>query len=361
MKSLPLSTNVSRLLTVCVCTAFLTLSGCGAGGGSGGDEADSDAPQAPAFFVDAIAGDDANSGTTDFPLRTITKALELVAPGETVRVRSGRYDANHGERFPIRVPAGVSLVGDVLSIRDVIQFPFPVLPTTMSAKVVGTGVALELQTSNPSSIIPFATMIVGENSSVSGFEIRGSELTSPDGRSYTTLALPHPGASIRYSLIFGGPLIGGQTDADRSNGVVAMGDGEARSIDLCRISNSEYGLRALDTGLSVETSIINDCSISVFCHGEGLDLGGGDAGSLGGNSIYEGEKIDIIVSANTVALFADNNYWDASPPVIRVSSAAGADGDGTDIWIRPGTFLSVAGSRKVGDVPVLDDTLSTGP
>lgn len=40
------------------------------------------------------AGDDANSGAKDAPVKTITRALALATPGDTVAVTSGEYPAS---------------------------------------------------------------------------------------------------------------------------------------------------------------------------------------------------------------------------------------------------------------------------
>ncbi len=47
----------------------------------------------PAYYVSAD-GNDANPGTFDQPFRTIQKAAQLAAPGETVYIRSGTYREN---------------------------------------------------------------------------------------------------------------------------------------------------------------------------------------------------------------------------------------------------------------------------
>lgn len=64
--------------------------------------------------VNSQTGDDAAGQAGQGPFRTIASALEAAqdAPGTTVRLAPGLYSAESGERFPLRVPDGVTLVGD---------------------------------------------------------------------------------------------------------------------------------------------------------------------------------------------------------------------------------------------------------
>ena len=49
------------------------------------------------YYVDASIGNDGNSGTTETsPLKTISKATEKVAPGDTVLVKNGTYNEPYG-------------------------------------------------------------------------------------------------------------------------------------------------------------------------------------------------------------------------------------------------------------------------
>ncbi|MGQ9864904.1 MAG: DUF1565 domain-containing protein [Pseudanabaenaceae cyanobacterium] len=62
----------------------------------------------------APTGDDAQAnGTAAAPFRTLTAALATQPPSGTVlQVAAGTYTAETGEQFPLRIPAGVKLVGN---------------------------------------------------------------------------------------------------------------------------------------------------------------------------------------------------------------------------------------------------------
>lgn len=56
------------------------------------------------------AGEDGDEGTAKFPFKTITRALQQARPGSVIQLAPGLYQAN--EKFPLQVPAGVTIVGD---------------------------------------------------------------------------------------------------------------------------------------------------------------------------------------------------------------------------------------------------------
>ena len=81
---------------------------------SAGLQGQADAP--PQLHVSALNGDDARGdGGRDAPFRSLTRALgalgEKVAPGTRIHLGYGTYDAEHGERFPLELPSGVTVRG----------------------------------------------------------------------------------------------------------------------------------------------------------------------------------------------------------------------------------------------------------
>jgi hypothetical protein len=60
--------------------------------------------QGKELWVDAALGNDADAGTADKPLRSITRAVAVAVAGDTISIRSGSYGGSAtGELFPIRV------------------------------------------------------------------------------------------------------------------------------------------------------------------------------------------------------------------------------------------------------------------
>ena len=65
------------------------------------------------IHVDPVGGDDERgSGTEVSPLRTIARALSAAEPNTIVRLRPGLYSHHSGERFPLQLRPGVTVLGD---------------------------------------------------------------------------------------------------------------------------------------------------------------------------------------------------------------------------------------------------------
>ena len=86
--------------------------------GPGGDTVTAAALVVTAVTAGPGGDDDAGRGTTDTPLRTLTRALTLAQTGDTVRLLDGTYDAAHGEQWsavesdaPSPIPAGIRIEG----------------------------------------------------------------------------------------------------------------------------------------------------------------------------------------------------------------------------------------------------------
>jgi len=63
------------------------------------------------IYVDFLGSDTSGIGSERQPYRTITKALTRAHSGQTIMVSAGEYDVFAGERFPLRITSGISLVG----------------------------------------------------------------------------------------------------------------------------------------------------------------------------------------------------------------------------------------------------------
>ncbi len=82
------------------------------------DDDKSTAPDTPvtgyAYYVDVNTGSDGNNGLSGTPFKTITHALSVAQPHDSIKVAPGTYNAASGETFPISIPDSVALIGDVV-------------------------------------------------------------------------------------------------------------------------------------------------------------------------------------------------------------------------------------------------------
>ncbi len=62
----------------------------------------------PVIYV-SPTGQDSHEGTSQFPIKTITRALQRSQPGSIIQLAPGTYQAS--EQFPLSVPSGVTVAG----------------------------------------------------------------------------------------------------------------------------------------------------------------------------------------------------------------------------------------------------------
>lgn len=67
---------------------------------------------AQTLYVNPSSGNDGNAGSQGAPFKTIATALSRAASGDRVQLASGTYSTASGDRFPLAVPAGVTVVGN---------------------------------------------------------------------------------------------------------------------------------------------------------------------------------------------------------------------------------------------------------
>ena len=71
-------------------------------------------PAAAILHVNPVAGSDTNTGSSEAPFQTISRALAVARSGDIIRLADGNYSEATGEEFPLMVGDGVALVGDEL-------------------------------------------------------------------------------------------------------------------------------------------------------------------------------------------------------------------------------------------------------
>lgn len=64
------------------------------------------------FYVEPTNGNDSAAGSQVAPLKTLAAALAKSTSGTTIKLANGSYTATSGEKFPLVVKAGVTIVGD---------------------------------------------------------------------------------------------------------------------------------------------------------------------------------------------------------------------------------------------------------
>ncbi|NEP15951.1 MAG: DUF1565 domain-containing protein [Leptolyngbya sp. SIO4C1] len=73
---------------------------------------------ASVLYVNPVSGRDSSPGTIQSPFKTLTQALRQSQTGTIIQLAPGLYRADGGEQFPIKIPTGVSVVGQGEAVID---------------------------------------------------------------------------------------------------------------------------------------------------------------------------------------------------------------------------------------------------
>jgi nitrous oxidase accessory protein NosD len=235
------------------------------------------------FYVNPVIGNDNWDGSFPQPFKTITKAMAVAAFGNIVRAEPGTYEAPD-ETFPIRISNGVTLVGDEAARGE---GPIPTV-------IEGMG------SFNASG--DEAAVVTGENSTIAGFLVRTTDTATVDtGAVYINAT----GVTVRNNTLM----------------------------------DSFWGLFS-DNGpntVMVQDNIIKSNTYGVDLRHTGMDLGGGAAGSTGGNHFICSSNNDIYFGLSSgTAADARSNYWDHRPPTEGLLAT-------DDIYNKYGHTLDITG------------------
>lgn len=306
----------SSLLRLAV-AALLPLATAACGGGGGGGPT-GDPQQLADLYVDAQAGSDANDGSAPSPFKTITHAMSQATAGMKVQVLPGFYDLGNGESFPIVVPEGVQLLGDLANKGK----------GSTPTMIVGGGLipgGIELDST--AALRPKAGAIVA------GFLIQNT-LSDP--------TMKHSGVVVAEPNI---QLLASTVQFNHTTGVRylvgAMGGHLVGNV----IEENTQGVFFKAGGLlvRVQGNAIKTNTAGVIVWQDDIDLGGGLAASTGGNLIAFNTQTDLLIMGQ-VHVEARDNHWNHVPPTLH--TAPNNPPAGVDIWnLNGGGTYDVTGAK----------------
>ena len=90
---------------------------------------------------DGVGSDASGTGSPSLPYRTITFAMTQASAGDVIRVKTGDFDVDAGETFPILVKDQVSIIGQEASEQDYPRLGGDVTSTSAEALIVIDGTA----------------------------------------------------------------------------------------------------------------------------------------------------------------------------------------------------------------------------
>jgi len=257
------------------------------------------------YYVSASDGSDTNPGTQNSKFKRLTHAMSVATrSGTTVHVAPGTY--SNDEIFPIIVPAGVLLIGD----EDTKGAGTP--GVTSPTSIVGGGLA---PGSAPGAV--GVAVLPGAGSTVAGFAITNNNSSFTDRRG---LILGNSSVTLRNNTVTGathkvGIYIDASTNHVITGNRIVDNGGSGMGVGLGFIHGG--------AGSKVENNVITGNGLGVEYEVAGGDLGGGSAGSAGGNLISCNTQDNVLVALATapMTITAAHNLWDHSPPTLACTSA----------------------------------------
>ena len=279
-----------------VVLAALALAAC-----PGKKPKDPPVPPAQTIFYVSTSGSDMNPGTQSSQFKTITHAMtKATRSGSTVYVAVGTYDVANGETFPITVPAGVLLIGDEANKGG---------GSTPTRIVGGGGQA-------PGATAGFGVaLLAGTGSTIAGFTITNN---NPALSGRYGLFLSNSSVTLRNNTVTGathkaGVYVGASTNHMITGNRIVDNGGSSAGSGLA------FGKGG--AGSKVENNVITGNGFGVEYDVAGGDMGGGSAGSAGGNVISCNSQNDLVSFAQAaIMITAASNLWDHAPAT-RGSSA----------------------------------------
>jgi hypothetical protein len=277
-------------------------------------------------IVDHYTGDDASASGICTAYKTITAALAHASSGDVVWVAPGIYGEGWGEQFPLVIPAGVSLIGDEQSKGT----------DEMTTDLLGGG-SIPADGGECAGVVPGnvwgTTVDPQPGSTVAGFRIYNSMAPTPD---FQVAAIARKDrVTLRNNTFMSGHGYAVYV-CNGARGLVITGN-EIQD-------NAGVGIAFVRGGADtrVEGNNIWGNAVGVRYDSPGGDLGGGPAGSEGGNVIICNGN-DIWTSDGS-AVYAAYNFWDHVPP----TNVCGGGGDFCDAQQR-GAVLVTTGAQVTTD------------
>lgn len=280
--------------------ALLSLAcACGGGGGGGSTTPPPPPPPTADWYVSETTGSDGAAGSAAEPFRTITHACTQATSGQTIQVLPGSYTTAIGEVFPIVIPAGVIVLGDEANKGG------GATPTN----IAGSGLAPA-----PNAVpTHFAAVVPGQGSTLAGFGVV-CDATGPNEEQ--AVYLQAAGVTVRNNQI-AASVAGIVCRAGFGNHVIVGNVLQSNAYGLLFTENSGIGSR-------VENNLIALNNTGVEYDSAGGDMGGGAAGSSGGNLLFCNVQNDLVTNV-MITIDAANNRWDHAPPSGNdISNSGGA-------------------------------------
>ncbi|EMY78894.1 PF07602 family protein [Leptospira weilii serovar Ranarum str. ICFT] len=270
-----------------------------------------------AIYVDGTSGNDNFQGTRTAPYRSITKAASVATKHSLIYVAPGQYYDR--EKFPIKLPDGVALIGNEGGKGNINSFLSPYRGRYENHPNTGpTSIRFNHNSGDD------AAFEVGNNTIIAGFDL-------PNPIKLTTY-----GVQIRNNTISKGIYISDLTYHSGGHTISGNFIGAKEAPNYNHLVGIFFDRTTHFS--KVEYNTIYRNKYGVVIRPDALaDLGGGELGSKGHNIISCSKEMDLVFQLEKgKRLFAQNTKWDHNVPTYSTSSTSYPP-PGIDIYAPPPT------------------------
>lgn len=308
-------------------------------------------------------------GNHSSPFRTLGKAAEVAASGDIIQLIDGKYEKNTGEKFPITIPDGVTLVGQTTAGTQIIG---SALGNEYTNGLVFAGSA----TVRRLSINNFGASLVVDRA---GAKLKVEDVYMNGQGGFGAIVIDTPG--VGAEVILSGQrvvLTTGNAPAIQIKAMdasfTAMGTGELDSLDVsgpgASVSLTGFGFRTLkvtsDASVKIDRATVSVAiavtgagstleildSVMMFSSDPGIDFGG-DTLKLERNMIGHGNT-GIKQTAGKATVRGTTFNTGGAPYILEGGSAdfgtAASKGDNTLVSRAAAVWY-----------PFMDERANSGP
>ncbi|MCG3116451.1 MAG: DUF1565 domain-containing protein [Candidatus Manganitrophus sp. SA1] len=270
-------------------------------------------------FIDENGVDGAECGTESSPCRSITRAIAQANPGQTVRAAAGTYD-DSTETFPIRMKPGVNLIGE-----DVAETVITSGRSIPVAVIAADNTVLSGFTLDPNDeTIDTLVRIDSGSPAITGNRFIDDRCEGICRTSHTAIEVNGGSPSISNNQFRG---FGFTSTEGSLTAAILVHNNAAPTITQNTLQQNRLAISVFDSARpSIERNsvISNDIGISVEGNASPY-IGGTTQENSGGNILSCNILADLVIDNESTLIFAENNAWDHSPPIVFSQARGGVD------------------------------------
>ncbi len=306
------------------------------------ESASADAANDEGTLVVSPRGDDAATGTTTAPFRTLKRALAAATPGSTIRLENGTYDAASGESWDYEMPSDIALEGE--STASTILSGPVTGEGGFSIKALRAGGSLQLRSL---SLVGFDLALVVESPAtvhIADASFQGGVLVSDPSSRLSIAGSTLEGNLMNAAVNFAGSTLditGSRIHAGAGPYGISLRAGSL-SLSESNVDGGNYGVYQLAGRSRLRRTRLSDYgSIGLYFASGAVDLG---SATEAGDNAFVGragtDSFGIYVDTGTAPVTCSNTSFDGIVPTAGTVQAGATEiAEPGQYFITPGQSM----------------------